>query len=96
MEAKDLSKNINTIIINDVEFMLSIDKMDHVECISIKLIEAKPNKKIYFLYEASYNKIIKDIKHLHIYENLDDIINTLKDMVETGKIYVEEKEKKIF
>ena len=90
------SKNIKNIIIEDVKYTYLISKLENKDSVSIILKEIKPNKNINFIYEASSDKLTKDIKQLCICENLDEKITILKEMIETGKIIVERKEKKYF
>ena len=90
------SKDSKKIIIEDVKYTYLISKLENKDSVSIILKEIKPNKNINFIYEASSDKLTKDIKQLCICENLDEKITILKEMIETGKIIVERKEKKYF
>ena len=90
------NENIKKIIIEDIEYIYSIYKLENKEGISIILKELKPNKNIKFIYEALKDKLTKDIKQLYICENIDDMINTLKDIIDTGNIIVEKRENKYF
>ena len=90
------SKDSKKIIIEDVEYIYSISKLENKDGISIILKELKPYKNINFIYEALKDKLTKDIKQLYICENIDDMINTLKDIIDTGNIIVERRENKYF
>ena len=83
-----------TINIKGEKYKYSITKMEKENGIMIKLSEVKPKKNITFIYEAQRDKIIKDIKILYIYENIDEMIKTLSDIFNKGKITVEEKDNK--
>ena len=88
------NENIKKIIIENIEYIYSISKLENKDGISIILKELKPNKNIKFIYEALKDKLTKDIKQLYICENIDEMINTLKDMIDTGNIIVEKREDK--
>ena len=90
------SKEIKKIIIEDVEYVCSISKWGNKDGISLILKEVKPNKKIKFIYEALKDQLTKDIKQLLVYENLDKMVNALKDMIDTGNIIVEKREDKYY
>ena len=83
-----------TINIKGEDYKYSIKKMEKENGIIIRLSEVKPCKNITFTYEALRDKVIKDIKILYIYENIDEMINALNDIFNKGKITVEEKDKK--
>ena len=83
-----------TINIKRDKYKYSITKMVKENGIIIKLSEVKPKKNITFTYEALRDKVIKDIKILYIYENIDEMIKTLNDIFNKGKITVEEKDNK--
>ena len=83
-----------TINIKGDKYKYSITKMEKENGIIIKLSEVKPKKNITFTYEALRDKVIKDIKILYIYENIDEMIKTLNDIFNKGKITVEEKDNK--
>ena len=83
-----------TINIKGVDYKYSIKKIEKENGIIIRLSEVKPCKNITFTYEALRDKVIKDIKILYIYENIDEMINALNDIFNKGKITVEEKDKK--
>ncbi len=84
-------KNIKKIIIENIEYIYSISKFENKDGISIILKELKPNKNIKFIYEALKDKLTNDIKQLLVCENIDEMINTLKDMIDTGNIIVEKR-----
>ena len=86
--------NIKTINIEGVEYTYSIAQMGNENGISITLSEVKPDKNITFTYQALSDKIIKDIKLLLLCGNLDEMINTLKDIFNERKIEVKKKEEK--
>lgn len=83
-----------TINIKGEDYKYSIKKMEKENGIIIRLSEVKPCKNITFTYEALRDKVIKDIKILYIYENINEMINALNDIFNKGKITVEEKDKK--
>ena len=90
------SKEIKKIIIEDVEYACSISKLGNKDGISLILKEVKPNKNIKFIYEALKDQLTKDVKQLIVYENLDKMVNALKDMIDTGNIIVEKREDKYY
>ena len=71
------------ILINDIKYKYSI---------IIKLYEPTNNSNHYFSYEATYEKIIKDIKFVSMYENLDEIIDSLKEIFYKGNVEIQEKD----
>ena len=83
-----------TINIKGEDYKYSIKKMEKENGIIIRLSEVKPCKNITFTYKALRDKVIKDIKILYIYENINEMINALNDIFNKGKITVEEKDKK--
>ena len=86
------SKTIN---IEGVYYKYNITKDEKENMINIQLSEEKPNKNITFLYKASSEKIVKDIKALILCENIDEMIISLQDMFNKGNITVEKKMKNI-
>ena len=90
------SKEIKKIIIEDVEYACSISKWGNKDGISLILKEVKPNKNIKFIYEALKDQLTNDIKQLLVYENLDKMVNALKDMIDTGNIIVKKIEDKYY
>ena len=48
--------------------------------------------KYFYSYEANYDKLIKDIKFFSIYENIDDIIVSLKEIFAKRNIEIQEKD----
>ena len=87
---------MNTINIEGVEYIHLIDKSENEKNVTIKLKEAKPNKNITFTYEASYEKIINDIKPLNSCDNIEEIISSLKIIFLKNKISAEKREEKYF
>ena len=83
-----------TINIKGERYKYSILKMEKENGIIIKLSEEKPKKNFTFIYEALMDQIVKDIKILYIYENVDAMINALYDIFNKGKIIFEEKDNK--
>ena len=88
------SKDSKKIIIEDVEYIYSISKLENKDGISIILKELKHKKNIKFIYEALKDKLTNDIKQLLVCENIDEMINIIKDMIDTGNITVEKREDK--
>ena len=85
---------LNTINIEGVEFIYNIQKDEKENKIIIKLSDEKPNKNICFLYESSSENIVKDIKQLLIFENIDEMIVSLQNILNKGKISVEKRNEK--
>ena len=85
---------INTINIEGIEYLFTIKKDEKENEIIIILSEEKPNKNMTFIYKASTGKIIKDIKQLFICENIDEMIISLQNIFNKGKITVEKKDEK--
>ena len=78
------------ILLNNSQYLLSITSNENKDGILIKLTEKLNN--IYYLYEASKEQIIKDIKALVLCESIDEMIESLKELVETKKVKFEQKE----
>ena len=89
-------KETKTIKIEGTEYKYSINQIEKEDRISIKLFEAKPEKNITFIYKATTEQLIKDIKVLYVCENIEEMINSLKDIFFRGKLVVEKKEEKYF
>ena len=94
--SNEINQNEKNIIIDNVKYKYSINKMENQNGINIKLSEIKQEKNITFIYQALSDKIIKDIKPLYLCESIDDMINTLKDIFNKSDIKVEKKEEKYF
>ena len=90
------TKKEKTIFLNNSKYLISISKLDYNESISIKLTEENSNKNIFYLYEASKEEIIKEIKALFLCENIDQMINALNEVLEKEKIKFLEKDEKYF
>ena len=81
------------IIINGIKYNYYIGKSEEIkDSLIIKLYDPNYISKYYFSYEANYEKIIKDIKFFSIYENIDDIIVSLKDIFSKRNIEFQEKD----
>ena len=78
------------ILLNNSQYLLSITSNENKDGILIKLTEKLNN--IYYLYEASKEQLIKDIKALVLCESIDEMIESLKEVVETKKVKFEQKE----
>ena len=87
-------KEMRTIKIGDSNYKYSITKMKNEKGIIVSLFEVKPKKNISFIYKGFLNKLTKEIKFLRICENLEEMITSLKDIFNRGKITVEIKDKK--
>ena len=85
------SKTIN---IEGEDYKYKITKDEKENKIIIELSEEKPNKNITFIYKESTEKIVKDIKQLFICENIDEMVISLENMFNKGKISVEKKNEK--
>ena len=85
-----------TINIDGVEYNYSFAQLEKEEGILIQLSEVKPDKNITFSYQATSAQITKDIKALCLCENIEEMINSLKDIFNSGEIKVEKKEEKYF
>ena len=83
---------VKNISIEGVEYKYTIDKTENKDGISITLSEVKKDKDITFTYQASSEKIIKDIKYLKMGDNLVEQIDLLKAIFNEGEIEVEKKE----
>ena len=62
------------------------------ESLIIKLYDQTKKSNIYFTYEASMEKLSKDIKFLALCENLDEMIESLEEVFSQGNAHVEEKD----
>ena len=81
------------IFINGIKYKYSITKSDkEKESLSIKLLDPTNQSIYYYSYESSYENIIKDIKFLAMYENIDEIIDSLDEIFSKGNIEVHEKD----
>ena len=88
------TRELNSISIEGVEYIYTIVKDEKENKIIIKLTEEKPYKNISYLYKASPEKLAKDIKQLSICDNNDQMITSLQDIFNKGKICVEKKDEK--
>ena len=86
----------STIIINDLEYSFSISKLDKEEGIRIKLFELKTKTNIYYLYEASKEQLIKNIKVLSLCEDIEEMIFSINEIFTQKKVRFEEKEGKYY
>ena len=81
------------IIIDKIRYKYLITKSkEEKDSLLIKLYDPNKISKLYFSYEASYQKILKDIKFLAVCENLDEIIDSLNEIFAKGNVEVEEKD----
>ena len=80
------------IIINGINYSYSLTKSENEESLIIKLYDQTEKSKIYFTYEASMEKLAKDIKFLAICESLDEMIESLEEVFSQGNAHVEEKD----
>ena len=81
------------IIINDIKYSYSITKSEkEKESLIIKLYDPNNISDFYFTYESDVEKLMKDIKFLSLYENLDEMIDSLKEIFTNGNVQVEEKD----
>ena len=79
------------IFINGQKYSYSISKSENKEeAIIIKLYDSSQKSNIYFTYEATFEKLTKDIKFLTLCENLDEMITSLNNIFSMGNAKVEE------
>ena len=79
------------IIINDIKYSYLIYKSEEKdESLLIKLFEPNQKSKMFFIYEALPKQLTKDIEFLASCKNLEEMIDSLKNIFEQGKIQVEE------
>ena len=79
------------IFINGIKYSYLITKSEkEKESLIVKLYDAKNNQKNNFTYEATVQKIIKDIKFLSLCDNLDEMIVSLNNVFSLGNAKVEE------
>ena len=50
----------------------------------IKLLDPNKKSKKFFIYEASFQQLLKDIKFLTACENLDEAIESLEEIFSKG------------
>ena len=86
----------NKIIFEDSEFYYTIGELESKDGIYIKLSEAKPEKNVYFIYEASNEKLIKEIDLFIIFQNTEQRINLLYKTFKDDKVKIITKEEKYF
>ena len=93
-DAPDVSTGNNKgILIDQIFYEYSLTKSeDGKDSLLIKLYDPNNISNFYFSYEASYQQLIKDIKFLAICEDLDEIIDSLKEIFSQGNVEVEEKD----
>ena len=87
------------IIINGIKYSYSITKSEkekEKESLIIKLYDPNNISDFYYTYESDVEKLIKDIKFLSICENLDEMIDSLKEIFTNGNVQVEEKDGKFY
>lgn len=81
-------------VIDDSEFFYTIGELENKDGIYIKLEEVKPKNNVYFLYEASTEKLINEIKFLCIFENPEQRIDLLQQFFTNDKIKIIKNEEK--
>ena len=82
--------------ISGIEYSYSIFKSEEEgESLVIQLYDPYHKSNFYFTYEAKKEQVKKDIKYLAMYD-LDEIINSLKDVFSQGNIQVEENNGEFF
>ena len=86
--------DIKLINIDEVDYTYTITRTEKENEICIKLTEFIQKDNIYFLYKVSLNQIVKDIKTLFKFQNIDKIIYYLKDIFLKSDIKVEKKKEK--
>ena len=81
------------IYIEQIKYIYSITKSkEDKDSLKIKLYDPTQKSKFYFIYEASYQKLIKEIKFLSLYENIDEMIDSLERIFTKGNVRVEVKD----
>ena len=81
------------IYIEQIKYIYSITKSkEDKDSLKIKLYDPTQKSKFYFIYEASYQKLIKEIKFLSLYENIDEMIESLERIFTKGNVRVEVKD----
>jgi len=81
------------IYIEQIKYIYSITKSkEDKDSLKIKLYDPTQKSKFYFIYEASYQKLIKDIKFLSLCENIDEMIDALERIFTKGNVRVEVKD----
>ena len=86
--------NINSILIDGINYSYSITCSSKKQGILLKLTEINPDKNVYFLYEASKEEIIKQIKPLFLCGNIEEMIKILRELFEGEKVKVIKKDEK--
>ena len=89
-----ITLDLNSIEINGSKYLYSIEKLDEEEGISIKL-ELEKNKNFYYLYKASKEQIINDIKILFLCQDLNHMIRTIEDVFNKKKVKISQTNKMI-
>ena len=85
----------NTLLIDGSPFTYSINQLNNEERLSIKL-ELINDNNIYFLYETTTEKIIREIKILYLCENVEIMINKLEEVFKNKKVQVEKRDEKYY
>ena len=83
-----------TINIEEAEYSYLITQLEKEEGILIKLSEVNPSKNITFTYQSTTEQLKKKIKAILMCENVEEIINSLNDIFNSGKINIEKKNEK--
>ena len=86
----------NKLKFEDEEFYYTITELENKDGINIKLTEVKPEKNIYFQYEASNEKLIKEIELLILFKDIEQKINLLYQLFKDDKVKISKKEDKYF
>ena len=82
-------------IIDDSEFSFSIGELKDNNGISIELKEVKKKLNVYFLYEATTEKLKNELKFLvDLCSNNEEIINSLYQLFKNDKVKILKKEDK--
>ena len=87
------TNDIKLINIDEVDYTYTNTRTEKENEICIKLTEFIQKDNIYFLYKVSLNQIVKDIKTLFKFQNIDKIIYYLKDIFLKSDIKVEKNNK---
>ena len=81
------------IYIEQIKYIYSITKSkEDKDSLKIKLYDPTQKSKFYFIYEASYQKLIKEMKFLSLCENIDEMIDSLERIFTKGNVRVEVKD----
>ena len=86
------TEKVKGIFIDGIKYFYSINKLTNIEeSISIKLYDPSEKSNLEFTYEASIEKLTKDIKFFSSCDNTDEILTSLNELFSSGYAKVEKK-----